>query len=318
MALGPVVGGLLVSSVGWRSIFWINIPVGLTAVVLALRYVPESKALVARRVDVPGQVLVIMLLVSLTYGIIEAPERGWSSAPIIGAFVVAAVSLAALLVCERRASEPLIDLRFFRSVPFSSAAVIAIAAFAALGGFLFLNTLYLQEARGLSPFHAGIDTLPMAVMTMLIPPARQQDSAGHRRRCTGHRLPDAGRTERHDPVHVVVHRVRDLRHRLRFRERADHQCRRFGHAQGAGRRGCRHRQHIAPDRPDPRRGGGGLAGVQVLGHSGSHRLRAGQPGRLVGPGRMRRGSVGPRPGREHSVGPGHGPTHSRVHQPRVS
>jgi EmrB/QacA subfamily drug resistance transporter len=170
MALGPVVGGLLVSSVGWRSIFWINIPVGLTAVVLALRYVPESKALVARRVDVPGQVLVIMLLVSLTYGIIEAPERGWSSAPIIGAFVVAAVSLAALLVCERRASEPLIDLRFFRSVPFSSAAVIAIAAFAALGGFLFLNTLYLQEARGLSPFHAGIDTLPMAVMTMLIPP----------------------------------------------------------------------------------------------------------------------------------------------------
>src|SRR5580658_1528639 len=142
MALGPVVGGLLVTSVGWRSIFWINIPVAVTAVVLALRYIPESKAAVARKVDVPGQVLVIMLLASLTYGIIEAPDRGWSSPVIVGAFAVAAISLMALLVWEQRASEPLIDLRFFRSVPFSSATLVAIAA---LGGFLFLNTLYLQD-----------------------------------------------------------------------------------------------------------------------------------------------------------------------------
>ncbi len=170
MALGPVVGGVLVSSVGWRSIFWINIPVGLTAVVLARRYIPESKAPVARKVDVPGQVLVITFLSSLTYGIIEAPDRGWSSAVIIGAFTVAAVSLVALLVCEHRASQPLIDLRFFRSVPFSSAALVAVAAFAALGGFLFLNTLYLQDVRGLSPLQAGLDTLPMAAMTMLLPP----------------------------------------------------------------------------------------------------------------------------------------------------
>ncbi len=170
IALGPVVGGLLVSTVGWRSIFWINIPIGLTAVVLALRYIPESKAPVARRIDVPGQVLVIVLLASLTYGIIEAPEQGWSSALIVGALAVAGMSLAALLVWERRASEPLIDLRFFRSVPFSSAAVIAVASFAALGGFLFLNTLYLQDVRGLSPLQAGIHTLPMAAMTMLLPP----------------------------------------------------------------------------------------------------------------------------------------------------
>jgi EmrB/QacA subfamily drug resistance transporter len=170
MALGPVVGGLLVTSVGWRSIFWINIPVGLTAVVLALRYIPESKAPVARRVDIPGQVLVIMCLSTLTYGIIEAPDRGWSSPLIIGAFIVAAVSLAAFLYWEHRVSEPLVDLRFFHSVPFSSATVIAVAAFAALGGFLFLNTLYLQDVRGLSPLRAGLDTLPMAAMTMLIPP----------------------------------------------------------------------------------------------------------------------------------------------------
>jgi MFS family permease len=139
-------------------------------VVLALRFIPESKAAVARRVDLPGQVFVVTLLASLTYGIIEAPDRGWSSPVIIGAFSVAAASLAALLVREHRTSEPLIDLRFFRSVPFSSATVIAITAFAALGGFLFLNTLYLQDVRGLSPLGAGIDTLPMAAMTMLLPP----------------------------------------------------------------------------------------------------------------------------------------------------
>jgi len=159
-----------VTSVGWRSIFWFNIPIGLTAVVLALRFIPESKAPVARRMDVPGQVLVVTLLASLTYGIIEAPDRDWSSAVIVGAFLVAAVSLVALLVCEHRAREPLIDLRFFRSVPLSSATVTAVAAFAALRGFLFLNTLYLQDIRGLSPLRAGIDTLPMAAMTMLLPP----------------------------------------------------------------------------------------------------------------------------------------------------
>jgi EmrB/QacA subfamily drug resistance transporter len=170
MALGPVVGGVLVTSVDWRSIFWINIPVGLVAVVLALRYIPESKAPVARKVDVPGQVLVIVLLASLTFAIIEAPDRGWTSTLIVAAFVVAVASLVGLLVWEHRTAEPLIDLRFFRSVPFTSAAVIAIASFAGLGGFLFLNTLYLQDVRGLSPLHAGIDTLPMAAMIMLIPP----------------------------------------------------------------------------------------------------------------------------------------------------
>jgi EmrB/QacA subfamily drug resistance transporter len=170
IALGPVVGGVLVSSIGWRSIFWINIPIGVVAMILAVRYIPESKAPVARKVDVPGQVLVITLLVSLTYAIIEAPDRGWSSALILGALALAAASLSALLLQERRVAEPLIDLRFFRSVPFASATVIAVAAFAGLGGFLFLNTLYLQDVRGLSALRAGIDTLPLAAMTMVLPP----------------------------------------------------------------------------------------------------------------------------------------------------
>jgi EmrB/QacA subfamily drug resistance transporter len=169
LALGPVIGGLLVTSAGWRSIFWINIPIGLVAVVLALRYVPESRAPRARRVDGVGQLLVIALMASLTYGIIEAPSHGWTSGQIIVAFTLALGSLVGLLVFEPRRDEPLIDLRFFRSIPFSGATIIAVAAFAGLGGFLFLNTLYLQEVRGLSPLHAGIDTLPMASMALLFP-----------------------------------------------------------------------------------------------------------------------------------------------------
>jgi EmrB/QacA subfamily drug resistance transporter len=169
MALGPVIGGLLVGSVGWRSIFWINIPIGLIAAVLAFRYIPESRAPKARRIDGVGQGLVVTLLASLTYGIIEAPSHGWTSGLIVGAFAVALASLTGLLVWEPRRTEPLIDLRFFRSIPFSGATVTAVAAFAALGGFLFLNTLYLQEVRGLSPLHAGIDTLPMAAMALVFP-----------------------------------------------------------------------------------------------------------------------------------------------------
>ena len=104
-----------------------------------------------------GQVLVIVLLASLTYGIIEAPEPGMGLAGHRGRLRPGALaSLVGLIVWERRRDEPLIDLRFFRSVPFSGAAVIAVAAFAALGGFLFLNTLYLQEVRGFSPLQAGL------------------------------------------------------------------------------------------------------------------------------------------------------------------
>jgi EmrB/QacA subfamily drug resistance transporter len=170
MALGPVVGGLLVDSVGWRAIFWINLPVGVAAILLTLRFIPESRAPKARRIDGVGQGLVVVLLASLTYGIIEAPDRGWGSPVIVTALALAVASLVGFLRWEGRRDEPLIDLRFFKSIPFSGAAVIAVAAFATLGGFLFLNTLYLQEVRGLSPLRAGLCTLPMAAMTMLLPP----------------------------------------------------------------------------------------------------------------------------------------------------
>ncbi|MGO8875025.1 MAG: DHA2 family efflux MFS transporter permease subunit [Acidimicrobiales bacterium] len=170
MALGPVTGGLLVGVVGWRSIFWVNIPIGLAAIVLTGLFVPESKAGTARRLDPVGELLVIVTLAALTYGIIEGPRRGWESPLILSLFVVAAACVLALVSYERRRWQPLIDMRFFKSAPFSGATVIAIAAFVALAGFLFLNTLYLQDVRGLSALRAGIDTLPMAGVTVLVSP----------------------------------------------------------------------------------------------------------------------------------------------------
>jgi EmrB/QacA subfamily drug resistance transporter len=170
MALGPVVGGVLVDSIGWRSIFWINVPVGVAAVILAALYVPESRSERPRRLDPVGQVLVMILFGGLTYGIIEGPAAGWGSARIVGCFVLAVAALLGILFYERRRVQPLLDLRFFRSVPFSGATLIAICGFAALAGFLFLNTLYLQDVRGLSPLGAGLLTLPMAAMTAVFAP----------------------------------------------------------------------------------------------------------------------------------------------------
>jgi MFS family permease len=115
-------------------------------------------------------VLVITGLGSLTYAIIEGHQSGWLSGEIIGLFTLALVSLAALVRYEMRRDEPLIEIRFFASAPFSGASVIAVAAFASLGGFLFLNTLYLQDVRGLSPLHAGLYMLPMAAMTLVFGP----------------------------------------------------------------------------------------------------------------------------------------------------
>ena len=169
MSLGPVLGGVLVDSVGWRSIFWINVPIVLAAVVLAARFVPESRAPRARRFDPYGQALVVLVLGGLTFGIIEGPGHGWGSPLIVGCFVVAVVSAVLLVVVESRRRDPLIDPRFFRSAPFSAATVTAVAAFAALAGFLFLNALYLQDVRGFSPLHAGLLTLPMALMAGLLP-----------------------------------------------------------------------------------------------------------------------------------------------------
>ncbi|MEF3115062.1 MFS transporter [Streptomyces chrestomyceticus] len=170
MAVGPLVGGVLVQGLGWRSIFWLNLPVGAAAFACAARFVPESRAPRPRRVDPVGQALVVVLLGCLTYAIIEGPGTGWTAPRTLACALAAPAALLALVRYERRRPEPLVDLRVFRSAGFSGASAMAVLSFFVLGGFLFLNTLYLQNVRGLSALAAGLYLLPMAVMNIVTSP----------------------------------------------------------------------------------------------------------------------------------------------------
>ena len=170
MALGPLLGGVLVGTVGWRGIFWANIPVGLLAMSLTALFVPDSKAAKARRSDPVGQVCIVVLLGSLAYAIIEGPAYGWFSPEIFGFFALSVAALAVLIAYEPRRADPMVDFKFFRSVPFAGANLTAVCAIAAMAGFLFLSSLYLQDVRGLSALHAGLLLLPMPVVMALCAP----------------------------------------------------------------------------------------------------------------------------------------------------
>jgi EmrB/QacA subfamily drug resistance transporter len=163
IAAGPVLGGLLVGGADWRAVFWVNVPIGIAAILLTQKFVPESRAVRARRFDLPGQALIIVLFASTVAATIEGPRHGWTDPWIVGLFGLAVLALIGILIVEPRRSEPLIDLRFFRSPPFTGANLISVAMTAALGGFLFLNTLYLQDVRHFSPLHAGLMIIPLAV-----------------------------------------------------------------------------------------------------------------------------------------------------------
>jgi EmrB/QacA subfamily drug resistance transporter len=170
MAVGPLVGGFLTEHIGWRSIFWINVPIGLVAIALAARFVRESRAERPRRVDPVGQLLIVVALASLTSGVIDGRRLGWLSPVIVLSFATSAAAIALLVAYEKRRVEPLLDLRFFKSLPFAGATLTAVIAFASFSGFLFLNSLYLQESRGLTPSAAGLCTLPIAVAVTLCSP----------------------------------------------------------------------------------------------------------------------------------------------------
>lgn len=169
-AAGPVVGGYLVDRIGWEAVFWINVPIAIAGFVATALFVPNSRAVKPRRFDPVGQVLVAGLLGLLVFAIIEGPHRGWGSAGVLGSFAGSVICLVALLKYEARQPEPLIPLDAFRSAPFRGACEIAVCVFAALGGFLFLNTFYLQDVRGDTPMQAGLHLLPMASAMLIFGP----------------------------------------------------------------------------------------------------------------------------------------------------
>lgn len=162
MAAGPVTGGALVEALGWRSLFWVNVPVILGALVLSAVFLPESRARRAQRIDVPGQFL-LTAVIGVGVGIlIEGPRIGWTSPVALAAYAFAAAAVAVFIRVESRRREPLIDPGLFRSPVLSGAVLGAVAVFVALNVTLLLNTFYLQHTRGWTPLAAGLATLPMA------------------------------------------------------------------------------------------------------------------------------------------------------------
>ncbi|MEU5216611.1 MFS transporter [Streptomyces sp. NPDC020807] len=162
-AAGPVVGGALLEGLDWRSLFWINAPVILAALLLSARFVPESRAERPRRLDVPGQILLTLVIASVVGVLIEGPHVGWTSPWSLTCYAVAVVATAVFLRTESRRPEPLMDLGLFRRPVFNGAVVGAVAVFVALNTTLLLNTLYLQESRGWTALAAGVATLPLAL-----------------------------------------------------------------------------------------------------------------------------------------------------------
>jgi EmrB/QacA subfamily drug resistance transporter len=162
VALGPVIGGLALSRFWWGSIFLVNAPLVAIAMVAGHRLIPETRDPVVRRIDWAGAGLSGAGLVALVWAVIEAPSKGWTSSPVLVAGAIAIAALVAFVVWQRRADEPLLDLRLFSDARFTAASGTVMALFFALFGFLFLSTQYLQFVLGYSPLGAGVRALPYA------------------------------------------------------------------------------------------------------------------------------------------------------------
>ncbi|MDX2679386.1 MFS transporter [Streptomyces sp. NY05-11A] len=163
MAAGPVTGGALLAGLDWRALFWINAPVVAAALLLSAVFVPESRAPRARPLDLPGQLLLTMVLALVVGVLIEGPRIGWTSPAALAGYAGAAVATAGFGWAESRRREPLMDPRLFGRPVFTGAVVGAVAVFVALNVTLLLNTLYLQHTREWTPLAAGVATLPLAV-----------------------------------------------------------------------------------------------------------------------------------------------------------
>ena len=170
VAIGPITGGFLLEHFSWQSVFWVNIPIGVTALALGAFLIPTSRDPEQGRIDPLGALLSFLGLTSLLFGIIEGPVKGWSDPMVVGAFAVALVLLTTFIVWERTTSHPMLDLSVFRNARFSAGSGTITLVFFALFGSLLLMTQYWQLVHGYSPLEAGIRLLPYAATMMVVAP----------------------------------------------------------------------------------------------------------------------------------------------------
>ncbi|MGH9150813.1 MAG: MFS transporter, partial [Acidimicrobiales bacterium] len=169
-ALGPIVSGALLERYWWGSAVLVNVPVVLTVLVAVALFSPTSRDPRATPLDPAGSLLSLVGLGALVFGIIEGPERGWTSAPVTAAFAAAALGLVAFVAWERRTRHPMLPLGLFRDRRMSVGSAVVTVAFFVMFGLFFLFTLYLQFVRGYSPLSAGLSTLPLALMLVAVAP----------------------------------------------------------------------------------------------------------------------------------------------------
>jgi EmrB/QacA subfamily drug resistance transporter len=168
-AVGPFIGGWLISAASWRLIFIINLPLAVVVMAVGLRHVPESHdPAETGRLDFSGGVLVTLGLIGLTYGLITGPSSGWTAPAVLVMLLAGVALLVAFVVRERRAAMPLLPLNLFSSAQFSAANVVTFAVYAALAGTLFLLPIQLEQVAGYTPLEAGISLLPVTFIMLLL------------------------------------------------------------------------------------------------------------------------------------------------------
>jgi EmrB/QacA subfamily drug resistance transporter len=182
LAIGPLIGGLITEHLDWSWIFFVNVPIGILGVVASYLFIDESRDETHVRLDLPGLATSAVGLFALTYGLIEANMYGWSSARIVGSFVLAGVTLAAFVVLERRQRDPMLPLELFRSGTYTGANLVVLLVALAMFGVFFFVSLYMQNILGYSAVQAGAAFLPMTILIILVAPVagKASDRIGSR------------------------------------------------------------------------------------------------------------------------------------------
>ncbi len=273
LAIGPLVGGLITEHLDWSWIFFVNIPVGVVAIVASFLFIDESRDETHERLDLPGLATSALGLFALTYGLIEANTYGWTSPRILGAFAVAAVALVVFVLLERHQRAPMLPLELFRNRTYTGANLVVLLVALAMFGVFFFMSLYMQTILGYSAVQTGAAFLPLTILIILVAPVagRTTDRIGsrgsHDRRDDPYRGP-ARVLLATGPGRDVLGLAPGLRPR-RHRDGADDDAERGrGHAQRA-RREVRRRGRGAEQRAPGRRHHG------YRGHGRDH----GPPGR---------------------------------------